>query len=352
MRNIAILIPSLKAGGAEKQATLLAKLLDKHYAVDIFLLHGDVEASPANLKLLVDTKVCIHALSGGIFSKICRLRTELRLKKTDVLFNYLTSCDALGTVVGRWVGVPRIYGGIRNERVEWWKVLLERFAHNCLATKTIYNCYSGAEAFSLRGFDRKKNIVIPNCFPNISSSIVREDRDIKHIVTVGRFVPQKDYLTMIRTIAELKQVRDDFVLNIIGYGKEEQNIRRWIDEYGVDDKINIYINPTNVQDIVKDGDIYLSTSLFEGTSNSIMEALNWSLPVVATNVGDNNYLVLDGKTGNLHPIGDYKGIASSLSTLLESLDLRNSYGVAGNQNLKDNYSIEVFEQRYLKLIEV
>ena len=164
-------------------------------------------------------------------------------------------------------------------------------------------------------------------------------------------MPQKDYKTIIRTIASLKELRKDFVMDIIGYGEEEQNIRTWIKEYGVEDYIKIYIRPENVQDIVRNADIYLSTSLFEGTSNSIMEALNWSLPVVATNVGDNNYLVIDGVNGTLHPIGDAKGMAESIAKLLENHELRNEFGLAGNKNLRDNYSMEIFEKRYLKLIE-
>ena len=97
--------------------------------------------------------------------------------------------------------------------------------------------------------------------------------------------------------------------------------------------------------------IYISTSLFEGTSNSIMEALNWSLPVVATNVGDNDHLVIDGVNGYLHPIGDATGLTTSLCKLLDSVELRNKMGVRSNQNLRENYSMEIFEKRYLDLIE-
>ena len=140
-------------------------------------------------------------------------------------------------------------------------------------------------------------------------------------------------------------------MDIIGYGEEEQNIRGWIKEYGVGEYINIHIRPDNVQDIVRDADIYLSTSLFEGTSNSIMEALNWSLPVVATNVGDNDHLVIDMVNGTLHPIGDAEGMATSIAKLLESSQLRNEYGMASNRNLRENYSMEIFEERYLQLIE-
>lgn len=351
--RIAILIPTLKAGGAEKQAVLLASLLSKRSDVHMILYEGDLDAiSLANLKGVESCNIKLHKLYGGLMSKTKLLYEILNENNVEILFNYLTKPNFIGAIVAKIAKVKSIYNGIRNSRIEWWKLLLERFAHNYFASATIYNCYSGAQYFSNKGLTHSKAIVIPNCFPNISAPIIRKDKEVKHIVTVGRFVPQKDYLTIIRSVAELKKFRSDFVMEIIGYGDEEQKIRLWIKEYDVEDNIKIFINPCNVQEIVRDSDIYLSTSLFEGTSNSIMEALNWSLPVVATNVGDNNYLVLDGKTGNLHPIGDYKGIASSLSTLLESLDLRNSYGVAGNQNLKDNYSIEVFEQRYLKLIEV
>ena len=98
-------------------------------------------------------------------------------------------------------------------------------------------------------------------------------------------------------------------------------------------------------------DIYLSTSLFEGTSNSIMEAMNWSLPVVATKVGDNDILVRNGESGFLHPIGDVEGMAVSLNTLIGDISLRNKMGANGNQILRNQYSIELFEKRYIDLIE-
>ena len=350
-KNIAILIPSLKPGGAEKQATLLATVLDKHYSVDMYLLYGDEGAAPQNLELLSQSNVKVHSLTGNTLSKVLQLKQSLKQKETDVLLNYLTSCDMVGAIAGRCAGVRKVYGGIRNARVEWIKMIADKVAHNYIASGSVYNCYSGAEYFSSKGYKKGRNVVIPNCFLNISEPITRADRDVKHIVTVGRFVPQKDYKTIIRTLACLKGLRRDFVMDIIGYGVEEENIRRWIKEYGVGEYINIHIRPDNVQDIVRAADIYLSTSFFEGTSNSIMEALNWSLPVVATNVGDNDHLVEDGVNGTLHPVGDAEGMAQSIATLLNSVELRNEYGAKSNQNLRDNYSMEIFEKRYIQLIE-
>lgn len=349
--NIAILIPSLRQGGAEKQAAILATVLDKHHSVDLYLLYGNNSIAPQNQELLNNSKVRINLLEGNIISKISSLKKEFQSKKIDILFNYLTSCDVVGTIAARMGGVKRIYGGIRNARLEsWQKLVADRFVHNNLATGTIYNCYSGAEYFTSKGFNEKKNIVIPNGFPNIAEPIVRDDREVKHIVTTGRFVPQKDYHTMIQVISQLKELRQDFMMDIIGYGVEEDNIRKWIEEFGVGKYVNIHIKPDNVQEIVRDADIYLSTSLFEGTSNSIMEALNWSMPVVATNVGDNKHLVVDGKNGSIHSLGDVEGMVNSLLKLLDSIELRNNFGAYSHKLLKDNFSLDAFEERYIKVI--
>ena len=350
-KNIAILIPTINAGGAEKQASLLASLLSAKYKVCVILYSGEAKTNEANVKRLEDADIDVVKLVGNTFAKINKLKSILKENSIEILFNYLTKPNFMGSIAAKKAGVSRIYNGVRNSRIDWWKLILERIAHNRYATATIYNCYSGEEYFSGKGLKKEKAIVIPNCFPDIAEPIVREDKEVKHIVTVGRFVPQKDYKTIISTIAELKKLRQDFVMDIIGYGEEEQNIRGWIKEFDVEKYINIYIRPNNVQDIVRDADIYLSTSLFEGTSNSIMEAMNWSLPVVATNVGDNDHLIIDGINGTLHSIGDAKGMAASIAKLLDNYELRKEYGLASNNNLRENYSMEIFEKRYLKIIE-
>ena len=255
--------------------------------------------------------------------------------------------DFLGSFLGKRLRIS-VYNGIRNSRLPKSKMLMEKWAHNYWATGTIYNCYSGADYFGQLGFRKDKNIVIPNCFPDIAEPIIRDRYSQKTIITVGRFDPQKDYETLIKSVSLLD--REDYRLCIVGYGILEKQIREWTERYGIKDKTDIYIKPDNVPELERNADIYISTSLFEGTSNSIMEALNWSLPVVATNVGDNDQLVIDGENGYLHPVGDATGLATSLCRLLDSIELRNKMGVKSNQNLRENYSMEIFEKRYLELI--
>ena len=348
MKRVSILLSTIDSGGAEKQAVLLATLLAKHTEVNLIVLYGDHTEYKRNIDLLAESTVKVHKLIGKMLFKLRRIKSIIKESETEVLLNYLTMPDFVGALVGRMCGI-RVYNGIRNSRMPKSKMLIEKVAHNHLATGTIYNCYSGADYFGNHGFRRKKNIVIPNCFPDIEETIIRPDHKVKTIITGGRFDPQKDYETLIKSVSRLS--RNDFRLCIVGYGVLEEQIRTWVKEYNIENMTDIYIKPNNVPELERNADIYISTSFFEGTSNSIMEALNWSLPVVATNVGDNDHLVIDGENGFLHPIGDVDGLSASLCQLLDSAKLRNQMGQMSNLNLRENFSMEIFEKRYIDLIE-
>lgn len=348
--KIAILIPTIKPGGAEKQAALLAAMYSEEHEVHFVSLYGKRNLSVIVQQYLEAANVQIHFLSGKRFSKWKEFYQLLKHYKIEVAFNYLTACDVTGAIVEKLAGVTTVFNGIRNSRLAPAKAVMEWFAHNLVADFTIYNCHSGAEYFERLGFCKKKTIVIHNCFPDISVPIERKNKDIKTIVTVGRFEPQKDYLTAIKAITELRKTRKDFVFTIIGHGHLEAQIRQWMKEYGLTDFTQILIAPSNVQDILKAADIYLSTSLFEGTSNSIMEAMNWGIPVVATNVGDNFVLVEQNISGYLTPIGDVDGLVRGLSALLSSYQTRMLMGQKGHEKLH-NFSPEKFKNNYYEILK-
>lgn len=345
----AILVPTIKPGGAEKQAALLAVSLSKSHEVHFISFHGMADRSETILSMLRAADVKTHFLEGSAWRKCRELYNILKENKIGTAFNYLTYPDCVGAMVEKMAGVRTVYNGIRNSRLPLPKLVMEWFAHNFIADYTIFNCHSGADYFVSKGYRKSKAVVIPNCFPCISGPIVRPGKEVKTIITVARFEEQKDYLTAIRAIVALKQVRKDFRFTIIGHGVLEQRIRDWVSEYEIEDVTTIHVAPDNVQEILREADIYISTSLFEGTSNSIMEAMNWSIPVVATDVGDNRCLVEDGRSGYLTKVGDIHTIAERLTFLLENDEQRCEMGRYGNQILH-RYSVENFENSYESLL--
>lgn len=350
-KNIAILVKHLLRGGAEKQAVLLAEVLDKDYIVH-FIIFNKNEIDKEYLRFFHENKsIRLHFLNGNKLSKLYSLYKCLKKNSIEVLFSYLTAANFYAAVIGRLAKVSRIYSGIRSIEFPFLKKEMEKFVTNHVSSVTISNCYSGRDIFIRQGFKKEKMIVIPNCYKDILPPQERSEREVVRIISVGRFVFEKDYHTALKSISLLRNKNSNIIYQIVGYGKLESDIRKWISELDLENFVEIYINPDNIGDLLNKADIYLSTSIIEGTSNSIMEAMNASLPIVATDVGDNHQLIEDNKNGYLVNPGDVNLITDKLFLLSSDYPLRLKMGKAGNSLLEKNFSQEIFKKRYQDIIE-
>ena len=171
------------------------------------------------------------------------------------------------------------------------------------------------------------------------------------IVTVGRFVKQKDYFSAIMAISKLVSLGyQNIHYRIIGFGSLEQEIREKIKEQNVDQYISLVINPSNINQFYESSNIYLCTSLFEGLSNSLLEAMSFGLRIGATDVGDNKHLVEDDYNGYLVKKKAVNEIADSLIKLIRKPELISVFGMNSYKKVKLNYSVEAFKENYLKLL--
>lgn len=352
MKTIAVCVQNLTSGGAEKQSVLLAKAIVERYKVIYIVFNGENVHQKYIEMLSEDERIEIVMFKGCLVSRFIQLCQCLKQKKIFALFSYLTAAGLYTSIAGRLIGISKIYPGIRNVTLPPMKTRINKFFTNYLATKTIINCYSGEQNFLNKGFRPNKLTVIPNCFENVLPYWTKESRSNLHIITVGRFVAQKDYETAIHSIAELKRKgHSEFVFDIVGYGVLESQIRKWVEVYDIEDCTNIYINPDNIPELLSKADIYLSTSLIEGTSNSIMEGMNANLPIVATNVGDNDHLVRQNENGLLCEAGDWGALSKALEILINDEKLRISMGKKSKELLLTNYSVEIFREKYFKLLD-
>ena len=106
-------------------------------------------------------------------------------------------------------------------------------------------------------------------------------------------------------------------------------------------------NPDRIDNYYIEADIYLLSSNSEGLPNSIMEALNYSMPVISTDVGDAGYLVRDGLNGYLVPSGDYQLMAEQLAKLIADYNKRIAFGLNGHKLLVEEFSEKKFQEAYI-----
>ena len=137
---------------------------------------------------------------------------------------------------------------------------------------------------------------------------------------------------------------------LVGYGPMEIEIRALVSDLDLGNNVVILINPAGIPEILKSCDIYLSTSLFEGLSNSIMEAMVAGLPVVATDVGDSRYLVRDGYNGFIVQCRDINVIAEKLDYLVNNENERVGFGNNSYSLIGKEFSESKLIDNYIKLI--
>ena len=349
-KSIAVFVKNLTSGGAEKQAVLLAKALAGDYEMHYVIFNGR-KVHEKYLDLLhEDKRIHVVSFMGGHTSRFRQFVSYIKANDISLIFSYLTAANLYASMAGMMTGA-KVVTGIRNAELPLGRRIADRILTNYFAKKTVVNCFSGNTNFISQGFKSEKLVVIPNCFENIASYREKQKVDDKtHVITVGRFVAQKDYPTAIRAISKAYKKCTNLWFDIVGYGEQEMEIRNLVKENEIEKCTTIHINPNNISELLQRASIYLSTSLFEGTSNSIMEGMNANLPIVATDVGDNYKLVRDRVNGYLEATGDVDAIAKDIVKLCHDTDLRNRMAKAGKENLIDNYSVEIFRERYMELV--
>lgn len=350
--RIAIFDKTFLRGGAEKQALILAKLLSEN-GMNVCLINwfGD-KADPGHIKFIDDNSIRYFALRGTFMIKFFRFLKILKRENISIVLSYLTLANFISGLSKVFAGNVLTIGGIRNERLPYIKFLFEKWIHNYLNDATVFNNYSGKDKFTARGFKPEKISVIHNaieCKPIIEKTHC--NGSVIKVVSVARFVRQKDYYTALVSFKKLLEDSKDasLIYYIIGYGPLENDLRSFARQLDLTGNIKFIINPPDIYSIIQDCDIFLSTSIFEGLSNSIMEAMSAGLPVVATDVGDNRYLVKNDINGFLVPAGDAQQITNKLKCLTESEILRKEFGKNSRRIIESDFSNGKLISDYLKL---
>lgn len=353
-KYIIIFTGALSSGGAEKQSVLLAKSLKDDY-IPIVISYYNTEKLKRVTSILENNQICYHILEGSILTKIKHLFLLIKEYKPYVIINYLPSNNFIGGILGRLLKVPLIFGNVRSSRQPIFKYLILLFSDKILNTLTIYNSLSGYDYFTSRGFSRKKSIVIHNCLypiPELHNKVKLDEKIVK-ILIVSRFEVYKDYPTAIKAFKKLILLAGKkYILKliIVGNGPLKAHVEQLINDFCISDVVDIVVNPENIEGFYRNADVFLQTSLFEGFSNSIMEAMSYSLPVIATNVGDNNVLIKSGVNGYLADIKDIDEIANYLYYLVSNPDIRIEMGQISYNIIKQEYTENGLKNKYLNIL--
>ena len=153
--------------------------------------------------------------------------------------------------------------------------------------------------------------------------------DLLRVGFMGRLVPNKGPDVILRAIAEAVRLGVDLELSIAGAGPEEKNLRHLASDLGVEHRVRFEGHRPDPEAWLRDIDVLVRPSLTEGMPLGLLEAMAVGVPVIASDIPGNAWLIRATDAGLLIPVGDHEALARALASLWREPRLLDEMRAAG-----------------------
>lgn len=358
-KPIALFVPSLRGGGAERVMSVLARgLAEKGLSVDLVLVNA---AGPYLADIPHSVRV-IDLKSRRLLSALPGLVRYLRRERPTALLSTLFHANiialwarALSRVSVRTViRLPNMLneGVGRKQNLKQKSISrLMTYAGRSADAVVALNDTMAAEFQASTQVPRNKIKVINNPFP-VERIAVRAKEPLDHpwfkaaqppvVLAVGRFVYQKGFDVLIEAFSLLRQ-QQAVRLIILGDGELRQALQARIDALGLSEDVALPGFDDNPYKYMHRAAAFVLPSRWEGFPNALAEAMACGAPVVATDCpGGCAEILQQGQWGDLVSVGDSKTLAAAISRTITADDHPDV------ESRAEDFSLDKAAERYLE----
>lgn len=334
--RLALYLPSLRGGGAERVMVMLANgFVERGYAVDLVL-------AKAEGPFLPDVARNLHIVDLGarrVVSSLPGLVRYLRRERPRAMLSALNHANVIALLARRFAGVPT-------------RLVVSEHAHLSLSLETVsshrgrlmswfmrrtYPWADGVVAVSAgvaddlaqaMGLPRQRIAVVHN--PVVTDDMLaRAEAPLDHpwfapgeppvVLGVGRLTAQKDFGVLLHAFAQLRAQRPARLM-ILGEGELRPELESLAQQLGIHADVALPGFRDNPYAYMRRAALFVLSSRFEGFGNVLAEAMACGTPVVSTDCPSGPAEILqDGEWGRLVPVGDAEALAGAmLATLAET----------------------------------
>ena len=364
-----VVISDLEFGGAQRQVVELANSMNENHCRIYVVSLADYVPLADSLKNRDARFKFILRRSRFDFSVVFRLARFLREVRADIVHSYLFDATIAARLAGRLARRPVVIDTERNtdytlKKIEAVAFRLTRWCNDM----TIANSRAGA-AFNSRVLKQPLSIyrVVHNGvdterFQPRDRSQLRAELGIKpDELIVGMFAsfkPQKNHPLLLKAARKALDQGAQFRLLLVGDElykgmsnsvEFKQTIQKTVDDLQLRPHCIFAGTRKDVERYYNVCDITALPSLFEGTPNVALESMASGVPVVATNVSDNSYIVPDGRAGFVVELNDEDAMANRLVRLLKDKALRESVSRSAREWVLEEFSCARLAEKTLAI---
>lgn len=360
-KKILIYMFNLAGGGAERTIVNLINNINKEIFEVILIIGSNQNNDYINL---VDNRIKIIYLNSDRRKKnILKISKIIRYEKPDILFSTL-NINNITIILAKILSLKRVPIVVRetNNRTAAGGVSLI----NRIITYILYNYFSsniislsnGVKEDLVKSFKikNKKIKVIYNPvdldkiykLKNEEILDLKKEENEKLIISVGRLAEQKDYFTLLKAFKIVEKNLKSKLL-ILGKGPQEQLLKDKCYELNIEEKVVFMGFNDNPYKYMKNSDVFVLSSKWEGFGHVIVEAMATGIPVISTDCKSGPAEIINNnKYGILVPVGDYKKMANEIQNILTNNELAQKYIEKGNYR-KEKFNVSSIVKEYEKI---
>lgn len=380
-KKVAFFIDSLGGGGAERVVSILcSEFVRKGYEVDLLMLQKRDIAYPLpeNVSIYRVEDMPVTTTYGKVTRKVFEVWNHFRFRiyipllrrigyqkypkwnETSFYFyakyampyrEYLLKnkeCTAFGFLIrsnismlmaAKGTGVKTVFcernNPVRPDMPENIIRIRDRIYRLCEAA--VFQTEEEREYYTKLKCD---SMVIPNPIKEGLPERYEGERR-KEIVNFCRMNAQKNLNLLIDAFELLLRDYPDYTLRIYGRGDEKENLQKYIEQKKLNQSVFLEDFASNIHEIICDAAMFVSTSDYEGLSNSMIEAMAIGMPCVCTDCagGGARMMIQDHENGILVPVGDVQAVYQAMLEVINNKELEKKIS-ANAVDVKNQLSIE------------
>jgi GalNAc-alpha-(1->4)-GalNAc-alpha-(1->3)-diNAcBac-PP-undecaprenol alpha-1,4-N-acetyl-D-galactosaminyltransferase len=325
--KVTLVIFSLGSGGAERVMSIIANYwASQGWEVTLLVLVDDTsfyQLDPRiKLKFLqiprFSGQLSIDKVLINTWQRVRVLHQEIRVSQPDIVISFMNSINVY-SILACWnskiptIVCEHIYPGFSDANKIWQQVMKWAYRHADLVTVLTQNALPFYPAD--RGY---RAVVMPNPVIAPASAIATERvLPTPSAIAIGRLHPQKGFDLLLRAFERLQAKHPDWQLTILGEGPMRAELEALRSELKLTDRVHLIGAVQNVPDYLRQADLFVLPSRFEGFPMALCEALAHGLPAIAADcLSGPRDIIDDGINGLLVPTEDVDALVAGLDELM------------------------------------